>query len=399
MGQESSFNPNATNPSPTSSSAGIGGFTEGTASDLGITNRYDPEQAIPGIANLLRKNLNKAEAMNPNAPYSDIRNQALTMYNQGINASPATLAENAQYGRDIENKAEAYTKGIEAPASKYTPFSADNMGQNSSGSSVPQLTYSQPTKLTDYASQMEISPAGNPEEERAAIEKYLGPNKGIESLRGEISKMKEESASDKNKALGMALMQAGFGAMAGTSPYAMTNIGQGAMKGLDAYTDSLKDYKKEQSRLVELQARADDADRQEAWNKFKYGEESSKYKNALKKSDELEARKGKAETQFRNAGLQLQQDTRDIQAQQLNLEGLKLGISDDMQKTQAVEDYLARHPGASREEAVKATIPAFSPYAAISATKTNASEFSNAQDNYRALAMEHAKNNPDIPFM
>ena len=172
-----------------------------------------------------------------------------------------------------------------------------------------------------------------------------------------------------------------------------------AQEGVVDYVDSLKDYRKEQSRLAELQARADDADRQEAWNKFKYGEESSKYKNALKKSDELEVRKNKAETQFRNAGLQLQQDTRDIQAQQLNLEGLKLGISDDMQKTQAVEDYLVRHPGASREEAVKATIPAFSPYAAISATKTNASEFSNAQDNYRALAMEHAKNNPDIPFM
>ena len=186
----------------------------------------------------------------------------------------------------------------------------------------------------------------------------------------------------------MALMQAGLATMAGPSQYALVNVGAGFMKGLEAYTDSLKDYKKEQSRLVELQARADDADRQEAWNKFKYGEESSKYKNALKKSDELEARKGKAEIDYRNAGLQLQQDTRDIQAQQLNLEGLKLGISDDMQKTQAVEDYLVRHPGASREEAVKATIPAFSPYASLRETSQHATESDKWYDNYAKYRKE-----------
>ena len=151
------------------------------------------------------------------------------------------------------------------------------------------------------------------EEERAAAEKYLGPNKGAENLRNEISKMREESTSDKNKALGMALMQAGFGAMAGTSPYAMTNIGQGAMKGLDAYTDSLKDYKKEQSRLVELQARADDADRQEAWNKFKYGEESAKAKTATHRADKAAQLASKQKTEADQAKLDVETKKLDVE--------------------------------------------------------------------------------------
>lgn len=279
---ESSLNPMATNPNSTA--AGMGQFTEGTWKDWGTSNpndRFNPKLAAEAMAKYNRANIDK---------WGGDLQKGYASYHLGPNADPEKLANDT-----------AYTSKI--------------LGQNApDGLSVPQLTYSQPTKLTDYASQMEISPAGNPEEERAAIEKYLGPNKGIESLRSEISKMKEESASDKNKALGMALMQAGFGAMAGTSPYAMANIGQGAMKGLDAYTDSLKDYKKEQSRLVELQARADDADRQEAWNKFKYGEESAKAKTATHRADTLAKQTAQQKTEADQAKLNLETKKSDIDA-------------------------------------------------------------------------------------
>ena len=167
---ESSLNPMATNPNSTA--AGMGQFTEGTWKDWGTSNpndRFNPKLAAEAMAKYNRANIDK---------WGGDLQKGYASYHLGPNADPEKLANDT-----------AYTSKI--------------LGQNApDGLSVPQLTYSQPTKLTDYASQMEISPAGNPEEERAAIEKYLGPNKGIESLRGEISKMKEESASDKNKALG-----------------------------------------------------------------------------------------------------------------------------------------------------------------------------------------------------
>jgi hypothetical protein len=60
----------------------------------------------------------------------------------------------------------------------------------------------------------------------------------------------------------MALLQAGLGIMAGTSPYALSNIGAGAMKGTEAYASSMKDIKAAEKDLFKMQAdlaRADQA--------------------------------------------------------------------------------------------------------------------------------------------
>jgi hypothetical protein len=87
-----------------------------------------------------------------------------------------------------------------------------------------------------------------------AYEKLLGDyNKKVaelpEAYKGyeERLKKEEEAASnDKDKALGMAIFQAGLGMMAGTSQYAFENIGKGALAGLDNYQSALKDLKKAQ---------------------------------------------------------------------------------------------------------------------------------------------------------
>ena len=61
-----------------------------------------------------------------------------------------------------------------------------------------------------------------------------------------LKKEEAEAATDKDKALGMAIFQAGLGMMSGTSQYAFENIGKGALAGLENYQAALKDLKKAQ---------------------------------------------------------------------------------------------------------------------------------------------------------
>jgi len=61
-----------------------------------------------------------------------------------------------------------------------------------------------------------------------------------------LQKEEAEAATDKDKALGMAIFQAGLGMMSGTSQYAFENIGKGALAGLENYQSALKDLKKAQ---------------------------------------------------------------------------------------------------------------------------------------------------------
>jgi hypothetical protein len=61
-----------------------------------------------------------------------------------------------------------------------------------------------------------------------------------------LKKEETEAATDKDKALGMSIFQAGLGMMAGTSQYAFENISKGALSGLDNYQSALKDLKKAQ---------------------------------------------------------------------------------------------------------------------------------------------------------
>jgi hypothetical protein len=61
-----------------------------------------------------------------------------------------------------------------------------------------------------------------------------------------LQKEEAEAATDKDKALGMSIFQAGLGMMSGTSQYAFENIGKGALSGLENYQGALKDLKKAQ---------------------------------------------------------------------------------------------------------------------------------------------------------
>ena len=143
---------------------------------------------------------------------------------------------------------------------------------------------------------------------------YLGPNTGIESLRGKLSKMEAESVADKEKAPWMALMKAGLATMAGTSPYALTNIGKGAQEGVADYIDAQKEFRKAQEKQFEIQSQLEAAQRRERSDIFKYGAESKRADQANDRTVELA--KASAENQYKIHQLdnQVQMRGQDISA-------------------------------------------------------------------------------------
>ena len=412
--KESTFNPTAKNPKPGSTSAGMGGFTDAAAKQYGITDRTDPTQNINATASYLADNLAKVREAHPNMSPDEQTALAATMFNQGPNTAYNKLQSNIGYGNDILTRASAFAQNKDVDPNALKGMSYGNYAQAQptgvpeQSSGIPTLVSTQAPQLSDIYSGMEIGKGSTPEEERAAYEKYMGPNKGLESLRGEISKMKEEATADKEKAGWMALLKAGLATMGGTSPYALTNIGQGAQAGVADYIEAQKDFRKERDRLVELQAKADDADRQEARAIYTHGEQSSAAKNAIRRSDLADQRRGIAQREADQAALNLKQFAQDLTATQVKQEGYKLGMSDQAREQQFMQAYaIVNNPNATPQQKAQAQSVingytemqnAKSPWKVSNQTN---SAFANAQDNYAKFYNERKKEDPTvepIPF-
>jgi hypothetical protein len=76
--------------------------------------------------------------------------------------------------------------------------------------------------------------------------------------------MRKELAGRKDSRIGQALMQAGFATMAGKSPYALANIGEGAGVGLKQYLDSERLDAADKQKLLQISATIEQAQRAEA---------------------------------------------------------------------------------------------------------------------------------------
>lgn len=115
-----------------------------------------------------------------------------------------------------------------------------------------------------------------------------GPNQNLADLKSFLAKQGEEYTEDKKRAPWMALMQAGLATMAGTSPFALANIGAGGMKGLEAYGETQKDLKKAQDRQFDLQAKIGAAQRAEDLAALNYGTDSVKFDKAEASKERLQ---------------------------------------------------------------------------------------------------------------
>jgi hypothetical protein len=76
----------------------------------------------------------------------------------------------------------------------------------------------------------------------------LGADPTLPGRQEKLAKMEARAKRMEDMAPGMAMLEAGLGIAAGTSPFALTNIGQGAMAGVKSYGEA-------QNRLAQLEER------------------------------------------------------------------------------------------------------------------------------------------------
>jgi len=242
---ESDFNPNAANPK----SSALGGFqfTNDTWKTYGTDNpedRKDFNKSAMAAAKYLKSNYNQ---------FGDW-GLAASGYNKGPNAPMATLQGNTQYINDALN------------------------GQGTQPQPQQQPSYAVPDAPTLNEEPVDFSSLLKPETSAVDYQKQmqerLGDNAGLGAIKNKLSKMEEEGASEKEKAPWMALMTAGLGMMAGTSPFAGVNIGQGGIAGLKAYKEAQDNLNKNEEKRYDLENQLNNAQRAEQMAIWKHGEDS-----------------------------------------------------------------------------------------------------------------------------
>jgi hypothetical protein len=112
----------------------------------------------------------------------------------------------------------------------------------------------------------------------ALFKEAMGPNEDRTKLQEKIDKMEKRAARQEELAPYMALTEAGFKTMAGTSPFALANLGAGAQAGLQSYgaaQDKMAALEEKRYALMNEAAKADRAERQ-AIVKFGFDSEEAK---------------------------------------------------------------------------------------------------------------------------
>lgn len=189
-----------------------------------------------------------------------------------------------------------------------------------------------------------------------------GENKGIGALQNRLSEREARLAKEEDRAPWLALMQAGLATMAGTSPNAMANIGQGGVAGLQAYTRSMNKLEDAKDKSFDIQAKLEDAQRSEELAGVKYGIDSIKTDKAAKRASDLQAQKDKNDMDIAKL-----RDATD--GAQLAITARNANRPNEGTFQQALFDDLVAH-GASKADAAKQVLSAGRPYGAGNTFKT-----------------------------
>ena len=121
----------------------------------------------------------------------------------------------------------------------------------------------------------------------AVYKEFMGPNEDRDKLNKKIEAMEARAARQEEMAPWMALTEAGFKTMQGTSPFALANLGAGAQAGLQSYAtaqDRMAALEEKRYALMNEAAKADRAERQAA---VAFGENSYQHQAALEQRERL----------------------------------------------------------------------------------------------------------------
>jgi hypothetical protein len=168
----------------------------------------------------------------------------------------------------------------------------------------------------------------------ALYKEFMGPNEDRTKLQEKIDKMEKRAARQEELAPYMALTEAGFKTMAGTSPFALTNLGAGAQAGLQSYgaaQDKMASLEEKRYALMNEAAKADRAERQ-AIAKFGFESEEAKMNRDQKE------RLGQAELDVRREANRLTASFNNARIGALTTGKTTKAMADLIQKTNAPID-------------------------------------------------------------
>ena len=157
------------------------------------------------------------------------------------------------------------------------------------------------------------------------LQSLIGEDPNAARREERLSKREAELAQDKDRSPWLALMQAGLATMAGTSPNALVNIGQGASKGLEAYGESRKDIGKAQDKLMDLRDEVEAAQRAEQKAIKLKGFESAEAAKAANRKNVVENKLREHEYEISKA--KFGQEERESQAKSKDRKSTRLNSS------------------------------------------------------------------------
>jgi hypothetical protein len=120
---------------------------------------------------------------------------------------------------------------------------------------------------------------------------YLGPDTARAEGLARIAKMEEQAQKQKDMAPWMALAEAGLGIAAGSSPFALQNIGAGAIQGVKSYGAAQKEYQTQLEKANALRNEVAKAERAEKVAIGKFGADSKEAQRERDFKERLQSEK------------------------------------------------------------------------------------------------------------
>ena len=127
-------------------------------------------------------------------------------------------------------------------------------------------------------------PENDAEEKMARFDKLYGEDPAKKRLTDRLAKMEERATREEALSPWMALTEAGFNMMSGTSPFALANVGQGAAAGVRSYRESQDRLSRLEEKRMDIDTRLAEAERAKKLAAVQYGVNSEEY--AKKANDE-----------------------------------------------------------------------------------------------------------------
>lgn len=253
----------------------LAAIQERSAKQFGVS----PSQVSPTVAAIPNEFAppTQPQAQEVTLPDGSVVNKAA--YEQAMAAQNAQVPPGPGAGRD---------RGIRTPRIPTTPAPVEG---------IASLYEAPPNPWEDFT----LAAAATAEDEMARMRSVLGVDPFQAKATEKLAAMEARAAKEEQTAPWMALAEAGFAIAGGESPYAATNIGKGAQKGIESLAKAKERAVAAEEKRFGIEADLARAKRAEDTAIASFGFNSEQADKQRKQREELEKRKGTADYETRVA--------------------------------------------------------------------------------------------------